>query len=97
MSTTKLGDILKVQPKTFSTLQKILQKSSLQKEWTNQVGSLIKQPLQQEFIVKNVTNKHITIFRFHASAATQLKFIERSLLQKLQSITSFSEIEVITI
>ena len=97
MSTTKLGDILKEQPDTFSTLQKILQKSSLQKEWTSQVGSLIKPPLQQEFTVTNVTNKEITIFCFNSSAATQLKFLTPSLLEKLRSLKSFSEIEGIKI
>ena len=97
MSTTKLGDILEEQPDTFSTLQKILQKSSLQKEWTSQVGSLIKPPLQQEFTVTNVTNKQITIFCFNSSAATQLKFLIPSLLEKLRSLKSFSEIEGIKI
>ena len=97
MSTTKLGDILKEQPKTFSTLQKILQKSSLQKEWTNQVASLIKRPLQQEFAVTDVTNKRITIFCFNSSAATQLRFLTPSLLQKLRSLKSFSEVEGIKI
>ena len=97
VSTTKLGDILEEQPDTFSTLQKILQKSSLQKEWTSQVGSLIKPPLQQEFTVTNVTNKQITIFCFNSSAATQLKFLTPSLLEKLRSLKSFSEIEGIKI
>ena len=97
VSTTKLGDILKEQPYTFSTLQKILQKSSLQKEWTSQVGSLIKPPLQQEFTVTNVTNKQITIFCFNSSAATQLKFLTPSLLQKLISLKNFSKIEEIKI
>ena len=97
MSTTKLGDILKEQPKTSSTLQKILQKSSLQKDWTNQVGSLIKRPLQQEFAVTDVTNNQITIFCFNSSAATQLRFLTPSLLQKLRSLKSFSEIEDIKI
>ena len=97
VSTTKLGDILKEQPKTYSTLQKILQKSSLQKEWTNQVASLIKRPLQQEFTVTDVTNKQITIFCFNSSAATQLTFLKPSLLQKLRSLKSFSEIEDIKI
>ena len=97
VSTTKLGDILEEQPDTFSTLQKILQKSSLQKEWTSQVGSLIKPPLQQEFTVTNVTNKQITIFCFNSSAATQLKFLTPSLLEKLRSLKTFSEIEGIKI
>ena len=97
VSTTKLGDILEEQPDTFSTLQKILQKSSLQKEWTSQVGSLVKPPLQQEFTVTNVTNKQITIFCFNSSAATQLKFLTPSLLEKLRSLKSFSEIEGIKI
>ena len=97
MSTTKLGDILKEQPKTFSTLQKILQKSSLQKEWTNQVASLIELPLRQEFAVTDVTNKQITIFCFNSSAATQLRFLTPSLLQQLRSLKSFSEVEDIKI
>ena len=97
VSTTKLGDILEEQPDTFSTLQKILQKSSLQKEWTSQVGSLIEPPLQQEFTVTNVTNKQITIFCFNSSAATQLKFLTPSLLEKLRSLKTFSEIEGIKI
>jgi len=95
--TTKLGDILKEQPNNFSTLQKILQKSSLQKEWTNQVGSLVKQPLRHEFNVTNVTSKHITIFCFNSSAATQLRFLTPSLLQQLRSLKTFSQIEGIKI
>ena len=97
MSTTKLGDILKEQPKTFSTLQKILQKSSLQKEWTNQVASLMQQPLQREFTVTNVTKKQITILCFNSSAATRLKFLTPNLLRQLGSLNTFSEIEEIKI
>tara|TARA_A100001011_G_scaffold39549_1_gene37336 strand:- start:1279 stop:1590 length:312 start_codon:yes stop_codon:yes gene_type:complete len=95
--TTKLGDILKQQPNKYSTLQKILQKSSLQKEWTNQVGSLLKKPLRHEFTVTNVTSKHITIFCFNSSAATQLKFLTPSILEQLRSLKTFSQIEGIKI
>ena len=93
MSTVNLNDILKERPQRFSTLQKILQKSSMQKEWTCQLRSLLKNPLNNEFIVTDVTKKQMRIYCFNSSAATQLKFSTPLLLKQLSSLESFSQIE----
>ena len=97
MFTTKLNDILKEQPRRGSTLQKVLQKSSMQKEWTSQLRSLVKKPLDNEFIVTDVTKKQIRVFCFNSSAATQLKFLTPYLLTQLRSLETFNQVERINI
>lgn len=97
MTSTKIQDLLDEQSNRFTTLQKILRKNSLQKEWTKQVRSLLTAPINQEFTVTDINNKILTIYCHNSSAATQVKYLEPTLIDKLRGLATFSQIEKISI
>ena len=97
MTSTKIQNLLDEQPNRFTTLQKILKKNSLQKEWTKQVRRLIKATANQEFTVTDVSDKKLTIYCHNSSAATQIKYLEPILIEELRRLATFSQIEKILI
>ena len=97
MTLSKIQNILLETPTRFTTLQKILKKSSLQREWTKQVSSLLKGPLKQEIKVINVYNDKLVILCANSSVATQIKFLEPELIEKLNSLSNFNLISQIKI
>ena len=97
MTSTNINNILEGRPNRFSTLQKILKKNSLQKEWTKQISSLLDAPLDKEFTVIDIDEKKLTIYCHNSSAATQIKYFEPMLINKLKSLAIFSHIETIYI
>ena len=97
MTSTKILNILDEHPNRFTTLQKILKKNSLQKEWTKQVRSLVKATANQEFTVTDVSKKKLTIYCHNSSAATQIKYLEPVLIEELRRLATFSQIEKIVL
>ena len=97
MTSTNINNILEGYPNRFSTLQKILKKNSLQKEWTKQIGSLLDPPLCKEFTVIDIEDTKLRIYCHNSSAATQIKYLEPMLKSKLKSLATFSHIETIYI
>ena len=97
MSSTNIHKILDGHPTRFSTLQKILKKNSLQKEWTKQIGSLLDAPLRKEFTVIDIDEKKLTIYCHTSSAATQIQYLEPMLISQVKSLAIFSHIETVYI
>ena len=97
MTSTKIQDLLDEQPNRFTTLQKILKKNSLQREWTKQVRSLLNDPINRELTVTDFSNKTLTIYCYNSSVATQIKYLEPALIDKLRGLATFSQIEKISI
>ena len=97
MTSTKIQDLLDEQPNRFTTLQKILKKNSLQREWTKEVRSLLNDPINRELTVTDINNKTLTIYCHNSSVATQIKYLEPALIDKLRGLATFSQIEKISI
>ena len=92
MSTRKIEDLLSEGHNRFTPLQRLLSKSSNQKQWTAELRALIDHPLGHEVEVTDILGEKAYLLCSNAAIATRLRFMLPEMRPALTKLQSFSRV-----
>ena len=91
-STHKIDDLLNEGHNRFTPLQKLLVKSSNQKQWTAELRALIDHPIRFEVEVTDIQGDRAHLLCSSSAAATRLRFLLPEIRPNLTKLQSFSRV-----
>lgn len=97
MSTRKIEDLLNEGHSRFTPLQRLLTKSGNQKNWTQELRALLDAPLSFEVDVTDIRGTTAHVVCKNAAAATRIRFLAPELVQQLNQLAGFSQIQRLSI
>ena len=94
MTTNDLQDLLR-EKGGHSPLQKLIRHTANQRAWTDQVRAAISDNLKNQVEVSDVRGTKLIINCRSAVVATKLRFAQQDLLEKLQPLSAFNQVDEI--
>ncbi len=94
MTTNDLQDLLR-EKGGHSPLQKLIRHTANQRAWTDQVRAAVSDNLKNQLEVSDVRGTKLIINCRSAGVATKLRFAQQDLLERLQSLSAFNQVDEI--
>ena len=93
MPTRKIVDFLTEDHRSYTSLSKLLNQSSLRQAWTDEVSELLPAPLDKACRVAGIQGTSLVIVCDNAAVATRLRFEAPQILPKLRALSHFAHVD----